>query len=424
MYALCPNCGAQLVDNGQKEILVCPNCRNEVKSRAYDPLFYQKTLQTKEQNGLDEKYKYNFYKTIIAPSRNAISFISLTAITCFLIILVIEIITIIPSVYIVSPNIISASKSPIFFPSPFPPYLLVPDFTISGFVLLGYYLFLVFAIIISFLWVIIKEGKLAVKIFNNSIENNKAPPKDIKNSFFLIPQLFITILFFNIVYIVILYLIGIDVNESTALKDSQFWDLLYGFTRASVYEEVAVRLFLIGIPLLVIESISHKRKALKNYFFGGGFEITRASTILIIFSSFLFGLAHMPGWGIWKIVPTFVAGIAFGYLYLLKGIHTAILLHFAFDYFNIPLEFAKRTGSELTYNSIYGLFFILIALMLIAGLNYFYYYSKKVINFMIDYKSSNFPNFPCPICGNSITFKKGSVRCKNCGFSKNGFRKI
>jgi hypothetical protein len=76
---------------------------------------------------------------------------------------------------------------------------------------------------------------------------------------------------------------------------------------------------------------------LHKYFIGGGFKLEHITISLIIISSILFGLAHYPSWGLWKILPTFIAGLAFGYLFVRKGIHTAIILHFLIDYMYIIL---------------------------------------------------------------------------------------
>jgi hypothetical protein len=38
------------------------------------------------------------------------------------------------------------------------------------------------------------------------------------------------------------------------------------------------------------------------------------------------------GWGPWKVIPTFITGALFGYLYIKVGLHAAIAMHFLFDY--------------------------------------------------------------------------------------------
>lgn len=507
MYAQCQKCGEQLLDDGLKESLTCLKCGNEIKSRAYDPLFYQQTIQSIQKGLLSPDFEMKkdrdipqesaYQNLIIDPTKNAINFISLAAITCVVIILFLEIIMIIPSIYLVGTEMedktylfnlepenkqflkegnVSVelkqafknknytlskdgkvyeiddsnweiedenkkyliedsneklniyqdkSKNPFFIPIPVPPFLVAPDISINGITLFVYYLSFVITILISFIWIIKKEAKKAYKIFDQSFINIRPPPKDIKNPLFLVPQLFITIMFFSFIYVIILYFFGINTDVPESLTDSDLWELIYGLTRASVYEELVVRLLFIGIPLLFIDYCRKRKKPLKNYFFGGGFELNISAVFLIVFSSVIFGLAHLPGWGAWKIIPTVVGGFAFGYLFLIKGIHTAIILHFIIDYLQIPLEFAERADSTIAINFYYALFLIMSVLILIAGITFFYHYSKTVIKFLIrggNVKSSisnNSPQYPCPMCGSSISIKNGGFLCENCGFSKN-----
>jgi hypothetical protein len=122
------------------------------------------------------------------------------------------------------------------------------------------------------------------------------------------------------------------------------WYLLYALLNASVYEELISRLLLIGLPLLIYEAISRglfKKTNAKffNCLFGGSLPIEAKDAYLIMFSAALFGLGHFSGWSMWKVLPTFISGLAFGYLFYKKGLHLAILLHFATDYFSMSTSF-------------------------------------------------------------------------------------
>src|SRR3989442_15375943 len=57
-------------------------------------------------------------------------------------------------------------------------------------------------------------------------------------------------------------------------------------------------------------------------------ETLVAAWAVLIGSSVIFGLAHAPGWGWWKVIPAAVAGLGFGYLFLRHGIAAAISVHF------------------------------------------------------------------------------------------------
>src|SRR5437764_13379558 len=61
-------------------------------------------------------------------------------------------------------------------------------------------------------------------------------------------------------------------------------------------------------------------------------EALVAGWAFLFASSAIFGLAHAPGWGWWKVIPAMVAGLGFGYLFLRHGIGAAILAHFVNDY--------------------------------------------------------------------------------------------
>jgi len=85
-------------------------------------------------------------------------------------------------------------------------------------------------------------------------------------------------------------------------------------------------------------------------------------------SSALFGAAHAPGWGWWKVLPAMVAGLAFGYLFLRHGLGASIIAHFVNDY-----------ASTLVYMNVGGvgldLFVSVLFLALaIAGSGFFVWY--------------------------------------------------
>ena len=434
MYTQCLICGEQLFDNGFNEIIVCPKCGNGIKSRAFDPVFNDGTIKNFNEdfntydNKEDEKTNLDSYyiKKEFSSFNNFINFISLTAIICLLIIFFIEFFLLFPSIFIVTPEIINATLKPIFIALPYPPFIFTPEIKITGIYLVSYYFFLVISIILSFVWIIKNELKSAINILVKSINITSNPPKDSKNSFILIPQLFLAIIFFNIIYIIILLVLGITFSDPDF---GDFWETLFLLTRASVYEEIALRLFFIGIPLLIVESIILKRKSLRKYIFGGGFELSNYAIFFVIFSSLLFGLAHIDSWDLYKVIPTFIGGLAFGYLFLIKGIHTAIILHFAIDFLGVPLSFAEEVNSDFGIIMATGLLIIVFGLVLIAGLNYFTYYSKSVIGFVINKLNKNSINstldiYPCPNCGNPVKFKNRIIECKTCGFSKDNSQEL
>lgn len=105
---------------------------------------------------------------------------------------------------------------------------------------------------------------------------------------------------------------------------------MFTLASASVWEEIITRVLIIGLPLMVVALATEKKKPLRYLL--GGFGINKASVILIVISSAVFGYAHYDGWGIIKIIPSFIFGLAAGYLYSKYGLYAAILLHFVNDY--------------------------------------------------------------------------------------------
>lgn len=105
---------------------------------------------------------------------------------------------------------------------------------------------------------------------------------------------------------------------------------LMTFANAAVWEEVISRVAYIGVPMTVIAALCRRRDFPKYLL--GGFGMSRATLVLIVVSATVFGFAHQSGWGDWKILPTFLSGLALGYLYVRFGIHASIMFHFAVDY--------------------------------------------------------------------------------------------
>src|SRR5437879_12614680 len=97
-------------------------------------------------------------------------------------------------------------------------------------------------------------------------------------------------------------------------------------------------------------------------------EALVAAWAFLFASSAIFGLAHAPGWGWWKVVPSMVAGLGFGYLFLRHGVGAAILAHFVNDY-ALSLTYEGLGGAGL--EALISLVFIGLA---IAGAGFLVWY--------------------------------------------------
>lgn len=246
---------------------------------------------------------------------------------------------------------------------------LFPVVTLSGTALEAWYAFLVCAILASAGWVALRSAR---KFLNEATMRGR--PRD-HSPFFDMCALMFAVLFINLVIVLGMIATGDEpVVPTDSLAD---WELLFLLANASVWEELIVRVLLLGLPLVVVD-IARGLGARKphKYLFGGGIEMRWGEAGLVIISSLIFGFAHFEAWGLWKVFPASVAGLAFGYIFLKHGLPAAILLHFAFDYLSMPLVIFD---DSLAINMIVG-----IGVLLWAGLGAIFtiYFIIRIIEFI------------------------------------------
>lgn len=246
---------------------------------------------------------------------------------------------------------------------------LVPVLTISGTALEAWYIFLVCAILASAAWMFLKSGSKFLKEITV-----RGTPRD-HSPFFDMCGLMFAVLFINTVIVLMLALTD---NEVTAPTETMAdWELLFLLANASVWEELIVRVLLLGLPLIAVDlARGMSAKRLHRYVFGGGIKIMWGETALVIISSMIFGFAHYEAWGLWKVFPASVAGIAFGYMFLKHGLPAAVMLHFSFDYLSMPLVVFD---ASLATQMIVG---IGILLWIGLGLIFTIYFSVRIVEFL------------------------------------------
>src|SRR5207253_2734104 len=199
------------------------------------------------------------------------------------------------------------------------------------------------------------------------------------------------------------------------------------------------RLLLIGLPMavgsVVLRIMDVNRGAAGNgpgsagryiggawrYLIGGVLrrdspkEALVAGWAFLFASSAIFGLAHAPGWGYWKVVPSMVAGLGFGYLFLRHGVGAAILAHFVNDY---ALSLAYEGIGGVGLEALISLVFIGLA---IAGAGFL-----DPGRIPREYTPSFTPppygyppvRFQCPFCGwVEARYDSGRFTCTRCGRS-------
>lgn len=148
-------------------------------------------------------------------------------------------------------------------------------------------------------------------------------------------------LLFGSTYIIELIIMGIMTLTGHGMEvpdwiaDMTLGETIFEMAEAAVIEEIAARLVIIGIPMALLALCYGRKDFLKNLL--GGFGMSRVAVVLLIASATIFAFAHMGSWGIEKVFPTVIGGLALGYLYIQYGIHASIMFHFLTDYLSVIL---------------------------------------------------------------------------------------
>ena len=282
--------------------------------------------------------------------------------------------TLIYAVLVVPEYLISEVMGPtLYLIVPFPGIIMHVYVGGGGMELVVYFLLIAAILFLSITSLIRREGKHFISLIRTSIKNRRAPPPNSGNSFTILFQMFMALFFFHVMIMFLYSLFG----SSTPVPDSlgegtPLTERLYLLANASVYEEIPSRIILIGLPLYFVALLTGKRdRPWYKYLAGGNMRIGFAAIFFSFFSAFLFGMAHM-GWGMWKVLPTFLSGLAFSYIFLRKGIAAAFLFHFMFDYMGLGGEILTNSFVSTTGYSL--ILFGLTLLWIHAGVRYFVYY--------------------------------------------------
>ncbi len=256
---------------------------------------------------------------------------------------------------------------------------------------LSYYAFVVAAILLAGGYHAVRERKDTWTAFKAPLNAIRTRLKS-RSAWIAIAQVWMAVTFFQIVIFYLVLIVGIQPTSPVNPTPQTAWYWLFALANAGVYEEFAFRLLLIGLPMalgsFLLRIMEVNRSGPRNgpgsagrhiagawrYLIGGAIrrdspkETLVAAWAFLFASSAIFGLAHAPGWGLWKVIPAMVAGLGFGYLFLRHGIAAAILAHFVNDY-----------AGALTYTGVGGdLLVIFIDLLFlglaIAGAGFFAWY--------------------------------------------------
>jgi len=161
------------------------------------------------------------------------------------------------------------------------------------------------------------------------------------------------------------------------------WFRIFQLMMASVWEEIVVRVVFIGIPMiLVVKGIPYKYR-IKKYLIGGfdfDYRYGYMITVLIITSSMIFALAHVPSWNLWKIPQTFVPSLILGYIFVKYGLHMCILFHLVW---NLYPETISYFGSGYGWIILMALLILWLVVGIFNVLDWISYSYNRIVEMVV-----------------------------------------
>ena len=237
---------------------------------------------------------------------------------------------------------------------------IVDVLTLNGIGSQIYYILLILAVTACLILYLYK----AYKPVKALMDGDTGPVKD--TAFFEMPVLFAAMFFLEYAFMFILILMGTDLGT---LPERENWKWMFSLLEASVWEEVLTRVLMLGAPMAVIAYLLKKDgKPAWRYIFGN-FKMDRCAVILIFFSAFMFGAAHLNSWDSWKFVTTFMFGLIAGYLFVKYGLYATILMHFLNDYLQAEAWFFGTSSPVVST--------MIVFILMVACCPYVYVYAKK-----------------------------------------------
>jgi hypothetical protein len=207
------------------------------------------------------------------------------------------------------------------------------------------FIFFMSAILFSIVW-LLRDYEALGRSFHRALRDRTDVPDDSQAGLSL--QLLAVMLLASVAWYMMLAMFGVE-TSTPAFDEMESWELGYAFAKASVYEELITRVLYVGVPMAAI-ALARKRAGWWKLLAGAKGDLDATDWVLIGASGLVFGLAHAPGWDLWKVAPTFVSGLGFGYLFAKKGLAAAIVVHFAVDYLSMPYEVWGLDGMNVVLN--------------------------------------------------------------------------
>ena len=253
------------------------------------------------------------------------------------------------------------------------PFAVGERFDVAAEVFLAYFAVIVAAIVAAYVWFGYRDARPAAQAFARPIGDLRARLES-KSAWISVGQVFLAAFAFQLMYILLLDATGAPPPPPSGGAAEPAWYLYYAYANAPVYEEVVTRWMFMGIPLFIVALVRawtlgtpRALRASWRHLLGGTLnrESPRAlvvtAVVTNIASAAIFSLAHVPGYGWWKFLPTMVAGLGMGYLFARRGLFAAILFHFAQDYFVAAILLAEANADQTALMGLGVLVFLILA---------------------------------------------------------------
>lgn len=246
----------------------------------------------------------------------------------------------------------------LFVAFPFPYAILA----LTGSAAAAFYLLLVGAILLSVGELVRRHGKDGWAKVTVALRGEGTPTLSDPNGFFAMARLFSASLFVAVALNEIAAAAGSPPSVPQDLVEAPLGELLVSLAHASVWEELVMRVLLLGVPLMLIHYAGRGRleRPAPGYVLGGGFVLDGPAVAFLVFQAAVFGFAHLTGWDLLKVPTAALFGLALGVLFLRFGLAAAIAAHFLNDYINITAQMTDGTAFPV---------FVLLAfyLLLVVG---------------------------------------------------------
>lgn len=215
-----------------------------------------------------------------------------------------------------------------------------------------FYALLVATIALSVGGLVRRHGKDAWGKVTTALRGEGTPALSDPNALFALTRLFSASLFVTLAINHLAAAAGSPPHAPQDLVEAPLGGLLIALAQASVWEELALRVLLLGVPLLTIHYLGRGRleRPARSYFLGGGFVLDGPAVAFVLFQAAVFGIAHFAGWDLVKVPSAAAFGVAAGVLFLRYGLAAAIAAHFLLDYLDLTRAMSAGTSFPTLVN--------------------------------------------------------------------------